>query len=450
MPSWQDKRERAKALVEEVKAEQAHVRDAQHAQQLDAKLREARTIGAEARAERAEEERGQLARIMEAGRNAPVGGYAMLSSNAPPAGVEEWQAATGERMRVLPPSARLGGYQTAGLSANSDSDFAEKVSRPASGEGLSLGKYVRGVITGNWKGAERERAAMSEGVLGGGGYMVPTPLSSEVIDRARNAAVVIQAGARTIPMESQTLRIARVTGDPLVGWRPENAAIPAGDMSFDSVTLTARTLAGICKLSVELAEDAPNVDSLVGETLGRVLALELDRAALRGDGTASAPLGIRNQAGVAVDSTTMGANGAAPTNYDFLAGALSSVQVLNEAPNAIVYSARTAGKLDRLKNTLGDPLKAPDSVTGMQRLVTNAIPVNLTQGTSSDASEAYVGDFSKLLIGVRTELALEISREAADGSGSAFGNLQVWVRCYMRADVAVMRPTAFGVVTGVR
>ncbi len=221
-------------------------------------------------------------------------------------------------------------------------------------------------------------------------------------------------------------------------------------MSFDSVTLTARTLAGICKLSVELAEDPPNVDSLVGETLGRVLALELDRAALRGDGTASAPLGIRNQAGVAVDATTMGANGVAPTNYDFLAGALSSVQVLNEAPNAIVYSARTAGKLDRLKNTLGDPLKAPDSVTGMQRLVTNAIPINLTQGTSSDASEAYVGDFTKLLIGVRTELALEISREAADGSGSAFGNLQVWVRCYMRADVAVMRPSAFGVVLGVR
>ncbi len=81
---------------------------------------------------------------------------------------------------------------------------------------------------------------------------------------------------------------------------------------------------------------------------------------------------------------------------------------------------------------------------------TKLLARNLTQGTSTDASEAYVGDFTKLLIGVRTELALEISREAADGTGSAFGNLQVWVRCYMRADVAVMRPTAFGVVTGVR
>ncbi len=450
MPNWQDKRERAKALVEEVKAEQAHVRDAQHAQQLDAKLREARTIGAEARAERAEEERGQLARIMEAGRNAPVGGYAMLSSNAPPAGVEEWQAATGDKVRVLPPSERLS-YQTAGRqSGGMDSDLAEKANRPTSGERLSLGKYVRGIITGNWKGAEREQAAMSEGVLGGGGYMVPTPLSAEVIDRARNAAVVIQAGARTIPMDSQTLRFARVTGDPLVAWRPENTAIPSGDMSFDSVTLTAKTLAGICKLSVELAEDAPNVNDLVSATLGRVLALELDRAALRGAGTGSEPQGIRNQAGVAVDSTTMGANGAAPTSYDFLAGAVAAVQSLNELPNAIVYSARTAGKLDQLKNTLGDPLKAPGSVLALQRLVTNAIPGNLTQGTSSDASEAYVGDFTKLLIGVRTELVLEISREAGDASGGAFSNLQVWVRCYLRADIGVMRPTAFRVVTGIR
>jgi hypothetical protein len=36
--------------------------------------------------------------------------------------------------------------------------------------------------------------------------MVPTPVASTVIDKARNASKVIEAGARTIPMTSATLK----------------------------------------------------------------------------------------------------------------------------------------------------------------------------------------------------------------------------------------------------
>src|SRR5690606_17155440 len=47
---------------------------------------------------------------------------------------------------------------------------------------LSLRKYLRGIITGNWEHAEEERAM--SGVLGSaGGYLVPTPLAAMVIDR---------------------------------------------------------------------------------------------------------------------------------------------------------------------------------------------------------------------------------------------------------------------------
>ena len=66
--------------------------------------------------------------------------------------------------------------------------------------------------------------------------------------------------------------------------------------------------------------------------------------------------------------------------------------------------------------------------------MTKQIPVNMTKGTSSNASIAVAGDYSQLLIGLRTTLTIEASREAGDGTEGAFSKLQVWVRAYLRAD----------------
>src|SRR5262249_48722697 len=78
---------------------------------------------------------------------------------------------------------------------------------------LSWRKSLRGITTGNWEGAAQERS-MSEGTGSAGGFLVPTPLSDQVIDRARNAVVTMKAGATVVPMDAATLAIARVTGDP--------------------------------------------------------------------------------------------------------------------------------------------------------------------------------------------------------------------------------------------
>jgi hypothetical protein len=43
--------------------------------------------------------------------------------------------------------------------------------------------------------------------------------------------------------------------------------------------------------------------------------------------------------------------------------------------------------------------------------VTNQIPPNLTQGTSTDTSEIYVGYFPDVLIGVRLGVRLRLLQE---------------------------------------
>lgn len=355
---------------------------------------------------------------------------------------EVWRGKDGAEVKVLKPDQKLGALFPA--------------ARPS--EQLSFGKYLRGIVTGDWRGATAEQKAMSEGVLAGGGYLVPSPLSASVIDRARNVAQVVRAGAVTIPMLAQTLAIARVTGDPTAAWHAEAAAIAGSDLTFDRVTFTAQTLAAAALLSVELAEDAANADSVIADTLGLVLGLELDRAAMRGSGTPPEPKGIRFQTGVGVDTTTFGANGSAisgttPTGavaWDWLSKAIYAVRGLNEYPNAVLYSERTGGELDLLRASTGEPLAAPASVAAIRQLSTNAIINTVTQGTSTDCSSAYVGDFSKLMIGMRTELQIEVSRAATVGAVSAWNTLQVGIRAYLRADIQLARPAAFRVVEGIR
>ncbi len=192
---------------------------------------------------------------------------------------------------------------------------------------LSFDRYLRGLATGNWDGAEHERA-LSEGTLTAGGHLVPTPLSARVIDLARNQTRVFQAGAITVPMASQTLKLARLTGEGTPAWKTENAAITDADMTFDSVTFTARTLVRLVKLSVELFEDAdPSSEDVIARAFASQLALELDRVALRGTGTAPEPRGVLNTSGVTI--TTHGANGANITNYDWLLDAAGAVLANN-------------------------------------------------------------------------------------------------------------------------
>jgi HK97 family phage major capsid protein len=165
---------------------------------------------------------------------------------------------------------------------------------------LSLGKYLKGMVTGQWQDADAERRVMSEGTLTAGGYAVPTVLSSQIIDKARNATRVLQAGGRVVPMANATVDIARWEGDPSGSWRNESALISATDAVLGRVRLTARSFATLTRASLELLQDADpmSIEQELRRAFGADLALKLDLAALYGSGTAPEPRGVKNQAGV--------------------------------------------------------------------------------------------------------------------------------------------------------
>ena len=112
---------------------------------------------------------------------------------------------------------------------------------------------------------------------------------------------------------------------------------------------------------------------------------------------------------------------------------------------------RTAGNLDRLKEgTTLAPLAPPPSFQALNKFSTNQIPITQTQGTSSVASSAFVGDYKNIVLGMRKQLTIDVAASGV-GSGSVdvFSSVEALIRGYFRIDVAVLRENHFSWIKGI-
>ena len=323
-------------------------------------------------------------------------------------------------------------------------DFVKAKTGVASA-GLSAGRAIKGMITGNWTGADAEKRTMGGSTGAAGGFLLPSPISANVIDLARNMTVLINSGAGTIPMEVGNLRVVRVLTDPTAAWRGEGTAIAESDGAFGALNLTAHSLAALVRVDNELMEDAPNFASILDNQLAKVLALKLDYAGLYGSGVGQ-PLGLRNDPNV--QEVAMGGNGVAQTSYDEILSLIELIQEANGQPTALVQSPRSSTKLQKLvTGIVSDKTKLvpPAAYTALRRGVSNQVSITETQGNISTASTTFIGDFSMMAIAIRQDITIELSREA----DTAFAQNQTLVRAIMRADIATYRPTHFGRLTGI-
>jgi HK97 family phage major capsid protein len=217
-------------------------------------------------------------------------------------------------------------------------------------------------------------------------------------------------------------------------------------VTFGKVTLRATILAALCTLSISLAADASNIDALIKASLSAAIGSEMDRAGLFGSGVAE-PLGL--YATPEINTYSLGANGKVLSDYDWASFASQYVANANGRATAVVMSPRSSFALDRLKDTLLQPLTPPASFKALTPFVSNQVGNALTWGSAAAASAMFVGDFTGLAFGIAPSeggqygIRLDVAREAA------FNTLQVQIRAYLRCDVAVLRPTWFTRVCGV-
>ncbi len=308
---------------------------------------------------------------------------------------------------------------------------------------VSVTDFMRGVA--GMSATPAVRAALSVGTNTAGGFSVPSQTMPAILAALTPASALLTAGAGIVPMESgaKSVTTAVVAANPTATWRLESGNIAESDPVFRGVLSVPQSLAFYFKVSRELLADGLGLESALMTAIAAAFAKELDRVGLRGTGTAPEPRGLLATSGV--QSVTNGAAGAALTSY---ANLFSATQAILQAdapmPTAAIVSPRSLVKLGGLVDTTGQPLRVPTMLEGVKLIATSQIPNNLTVGASTDCSEIFVGDFTKMHFLMRENVSVQLLKEHFAQTG------ELGFLCHVRADVVITHPAAFAVVTGVR
>jgi len=285
-----------------------------------------------------------------------------------------------------------------------------------------------------------------------GGYLLQPEYSTKFIDLARSQSVCFKAGAQTANMRSSELVVAGLTTDPTSSWRPETVSVTSSNLVFEKTTLRAKTLACIVPVSIEFLEDASNGASLIESTIRLAMAQKLDEAGLMGSGASAEPLGLHAHSDVNAIASV-----GTPTDWshpDLAVGDIEQANFSGSTPElAWVQASRDRDTYSQLQDTTNQPLQMPYRLAQVPQYHTTSIDTD--EGGSSNESTGYVGHFPSMLFGMKTNgvvVRILDSGNVTDSSSDSWNATDQLMRhivAYLRADVAILRPTFFTKMSGI-
>ena len=274
---------------------------------------------------------------------------------------------------------------------------------------------------------------------GNSAAIVPDSFRPDLFTSALTNSTVMQAmGATVLTGLTGNVVIPRETGSPAVGWVNQDQALPTGNASFDSLTLTPHHVGAITELSRQLIMQAsPAVDGIIRQMLSRNIALEIDRAAINGSGTGAVPRGILNDPDV--DAVAF-ATDLFTTTADMIAAAdLANVGASRG------FLSTNGVKAIGMKTKDGDGLPVGLSTIfhGEPVQFTNQAPSDL--GADDDEHALIYGDWRDFLIGIWSQLDILVNPYAE----TAYSKGNILIRAMATVDFGVRRPASFVKASGV-
>lgn len=307
---------------------------------------------------------------------------------------------------------------------------------------LDLGRYIRGAVTGDWSQAPAERQIYGELTTTTGSVLIPTALSANVLDIARDKSILLNAGVPIVKMDAGNLKIAKVATDPdNFGFKQEGADATESAITFDSADLASKTAYGLVSVTLEALESAANLGALLTRVMGEAMARTMDRAFLFGQGAAAhEPVGV-----LTLNSINTEISAGALTGYGPFIKALGAVRAANGEPTHWAINAATDELINLFTTAEGDLIMDPPRViAALKRQISNVLPAD--GGAGSNESTAIVYDPQAMLIGMQANLRVETSREALD----AWKKGLVYLRVYAMCDICAIRPEWITKVTGIK
>lgn len=186
------------------------------------------------------------------------------------------------------------------------------------------------------------------------------------------------------------------------------------------------------EISRELTEDAVGLDAAIRNAMAQSAALEIDRAAIFGIGAGEQPMGLYVDADVTKLAVTPGAY------WDDVSLSMKAIENANLTPSAVLMSPQTHHILRVLRD--GEGRFQPAPAWCPQILVSKQITDTL--GAGSNESIVITGDFSNLIIGIRSGYHLEVLKEAKAQKYA------IVLLAAVRLDTAIVRGEGFHILTG--
>lgn len=227
-----------------------------------------------------------------------------------------------------------------------------------------------------------------------------TGTASTVIGMLRNQTQIIQLGATLMSGMVGDFDLPRQTGGGTAYWVTEGTAITESAQAIGQVAFSPSTVGAFTDYTRKLVKQTSiDAEAFVRGDLTRVLAIELDRAAINGSGSGAEPEGILQNS--SITSVAIGTNGGALT-WAKVVELEETVGVANAdvATMAYLTNAKTRGHGKRTVKVSGYPtyLVEDNESNGYPVAVSNNVPSNLTKGSGTALSAMIFGDFSTVYI----------------------------------------------------
>lgn len=264
------------------------------------------------------------------------------------------------------------------------------------------------------------------------GEIVPTiHRPDQYIEPFRNNLLARRLGVRVLSGLSGNLSIPKYGTGTTTGWVAENAALPTGDMTFDSVTMAPKHAGGIAEMSRQLLQQSsPSIEQLVRDDLSAMLAQAIDSALIKGGGT-NEPKGVLATTGVQTASLST-------LSWANVLAMLQKLDLVNAGAANFVGSTKVKAKLQGTLKASGIAgyLMEGGKVADLPALFSNQVP---EKTGSPNTGRLIAGDWSQVMLGIWSEVDLLVNPYES----TAYSKGNVLVRAMSTVDIAVRHPEAF-------
>lgn len=345
-------------------------------------------------------------------------------------------------------------------------------------EKFSLQMYIRGIynernkISNPWGASGLEKKAIDEIMARRtsqqsddpeyGGYLIPSEVSSEIMDMAVAQMPLLGMGVTILKGLHGELSFPYVSSRSTGYWVGEEGKPTLSNVKFGRVKLARKKCGAFTKITKDLVYQTRGVaDAFIKEALATDLAIKQHDGLINGTGGDNQPKGIFNWSGTtAITEETNGLR----LGFDGMAKMIQKLEEANYLQDGGSYAFLTSPTVKWglrrqtvLYATGGDniPLFANsfkpflsdadiEAMLGYPVKTTTQVSKTLTKGSSTTCSAAMFGNWKKVIVGQWRDFVMNVSDVASDGSnGSAMLEDQFYVVCFNSIDLAMPRPEAF-------